>query len=100
MKVDIQSIHFDADRKLLDFVTRKVSKVNTFSDHISNANVYLKLDRDTAKSNKSVEIKMAVEGRPVFAKESSNTFESATDIAIEKVKIQVKKHKGKRQEKK
>jgi putative sigma-54 modulation protein len=100
MKVEIQSIHFDADQKLLDFITRKVEKVNTFFSGIHNANVYLKLDKSNEKANKYVEIKLAVGGIPIFAKENSNTFESATDLVIEKVKAQVKKHKEKLQEKK
>jgi putative sigma-54 modulation protein len=99
MKIDIQSIHFDADRKLLDFITRKVEKVNTFYEGLNVANVYLKLERDTEKNNKAVEIKLNVSGNQIFAKESSNTFETATDLAVEKVKAQVKKHKERVQEK-
>lgn len=99
MKVDIQSIHFDADRKLLDFVTKKVNKVNTFHDGIGMADVYLRLEKDSEKNNKAVEIKLNLSGTPIFAKECSNTFESATDLVIEKVKSQVKKHKEKLHEK-
>lgn len=100
MKVDIQSIHFDADRKLLDFVTKKVEKVNTFSEDINMADVYLRLEKDAEKNNKAVEIKVNISGTPIFAKEISNTFEAATDLVIEKVKSQVKKHKEKLLEKK
>jgi putative sigma-54 modulation protein len=99
MKVDIQSIHFDADKKLLDFVTQKVEKVNTFHEGINLADVYLRLEKDAEKNNKTVEIKVNVSGTPIFAKENSNTFEAATDLVIEKVKTQVKKHKEKLQEK-
>ncbi len=99
MKVDIQSIHFDADKKLLDFVTQKVEKVNTFHEGINLADVYLRLEKDVEKNNKTVEIKVNVSGTPIFAKENSNTFEAATDLVIEKVKTQVKKHKEKLQEK-
>lgn len=99
MKVEIQSIHFDADHKLIGFVTKKVEKVATFFDGISLADVYLRLEKDSEKNNKAVEIKLNISGVSVFAKENSNTFEAATDLAVEKVKAQVKKHKEKLQEK-
>ena len=51
MKVNIQSIHFDADIKLLDFITKKVEKAKTFYDGIDNAMVYLRLEKDTVSEN-------------------------------------------------
>lgn len=93
MKVDIQSIHFKADVKLLDFITRKVEKVQTFSDGIQSADVYLKVEKDAEKENKTVEVKINISGNPIFAKEQSNTFESATDLVLDKLVAQVKKHK-------
>jgi putative sigma-54 modulation protein len=93
MKVDIQSIHFKADVKLLDFITRKVEKVQTFSDGIKSADVYLKVEKDAEKENKTVEVKINVSGNPIFAREQSNTFESATDMVLDKLVTQVKKHK-------
>lgn len=93
MKVDIQSIHFKADVKLLDFITRKVEKVQTFSDGIKSADVYLKVEKDAEKENKTVEVKINVSGNPIFAREQSNTFESATDMVLDKLVAQVKKHK-------
>ena len=34
MEINIQSVHFNADGKLLDFINEKVSKLNTFYDGI------------------------------------------------------------------
>jgi putative sigma-54 modulation protein len=99
MKVNIQSIHFDADIKLLDFVTKKVEKVKTFYEGIDNAMVYLRLEKDAQGENKVVEVKINMSGHEVFAKENSNTFEAAVDLVIDKIKAQVKKHKEKLQEK-
>ncbi|MEI6508976.1 MAG: ribosome-associated translation inhibitor RaiA [Bacteroidota bacterium] len=99
MKVEIQSIHFDADKKLLEFITKKVEKVNTFFEGISSIDVYLRLEKDVEKNNKSVEIKLNVPGNQIFVKENASTFETATDFAIDKVKAQVKKHKERIQEK-
>jgi putative sigma-54 modulation protein len=97
MKVDIQSIHFTADKKLLDFISDKLEKVNTFHSGIKSADVYLRLEKDAEKENKAVEVKLNMNGIDVFAKENSSTFEAATDLVLDKVVAQVKKHKEKLQ---
>ena len=99
MKVNIQSIHFDADQKLLDLITKKVEKIYTFYEGIDNIMVYLRLEKDEHKENKTVEIKLNAGGKDIFAKENSNTFENAIDLVIDKIKAQVKKQKEKTQEK-
>ena len=93
MKIDIQSIHFTADYRLLDFITKKLEKVQTFYEGIKSADVYLRLEKDTEKENKTVEVKLNLNGNPIFAKEQSNTFEAATDLVLDKLVSQVKKHK-------
>lgn len=95
MKIDIQSIHFTADYRLLEFITKKIEKVQTFYTGIKSADVYLRVEKDAEKENKSIEVKLNLSGNPIFAKEHSNTFESATDLVIDKVVAQVKKHKEK-----
>ncbi len=43
MEVNVQSIHFDADKKLIDFNQLKVGKLNQFYDKIIVSDVFLKL---------------------------------------------------------
>jgi putative sigma-54 modulation protein len=99
MKVNIQSIHFNANHKLLDFISKKVEKINTFYGEIDSIMVYLRLEKDEHKDNKTMEIKLIVGGKEVFAKENSNTFETAVDLVIDKIITQVKRQKEKIQEK-
>ena len=99
MKVDIQSIHFDADQKLLDFINKKIEKVGTYYEDIRSIDVYLRLEKDAEKDNKTVEVKINMNHNPVFAKEHSSTFEAATDMVLDKLVAQVKKHKEKLQTK-
>jgi putative sigma-54 modulation protein len=94
MKVQIQSIHFDADKKLIDYIEKKVSKLETFFDRIVSAEVFLKLDNSTIE-NKIVEIKILIPGNDVIAKNKSISFEAATDMAVDALKVQLKKHKEK-----
>ncbi len=99
MKIEIQSIHFKADKKLLDFIKNKVEKTQTFFDGVRHADVYLKLDKDKEGDNKVVEIKMNVAGNPVFAKEQDSKFEAATDLVLAKLVAQIRKQKEKLQAK-
>ena len=94
MKLQIHSIHFDADQKLLDYVQRKADKLDKFYDRIQGGEVFLRLN-NSGVENKTVEIKISLPGSQIFAKEDSTTFEDATDEAIESLRRQVKKHKQK-----
>lgn len=95
MEIQIQSIHFDADKKLLDFVENKLNKLETFYDRIEGINVYLKLEKNDSKENKVVEVKLLVPGHDIFVKEHAKTFEEAIDISLEALKKQLKKIKDK-----
>jgi putative sigma-54 modulation protein len=97
MKINIQSIHFVADKKLLDFVSKKIDKVTTFFDQIKDADVYLRLEKSADKENKVIEVKLNLNNTDIFAKEHGPTFESATDLVLDKLVAQVKKHKEKQQ---
>jgi len=96
MNIQIHSVRFDADKKLIDFVQQKLEKLNQFGEDIVNAEVYLRLDKDQDRENKISEIKLEVSGKPLFAKKQSKTFEEATDEAIDALKKQITKHKHKK----
>ncbi|MBU1374006.1 MAG: ribosome-associated translation inhibitor RaiA [Bacteroidetes bacterium] len=95
MKIGIQSIHFDADQKLLAFIQKKVNKLDQFYDQIISGEVYLRVDNVTEETNKKVEIKLMIPGNTLFAKEECKSFEEATDLSIECLRKQIKKHKDK-----
>jgi putative sigma-54 modulation protein len=96
MNIQIHSVRFDADKKLIDFVHQKLEKLTQFGEDIVNAEVYLRLDKDQDRENKITEIKLELPGGPLFAKKQSKTFEEATDDAIDAIKKQVTKHKEKK----
>jgi putative sigma-54 modulation protein len=95
MKLQMHSIRFDADQKLLDFIQKKADKLETFYDRIIDGEVFLRLEKDNSQENKIVEIKINLPGNQIFAKEKSRTFEAAVDLAIEALRRQIKKHKDK-----
>ena len=96
MNVQIHSVRFDADKKLIDFVQQRIEKLNQLGEDIVNAEVYLRLDKDQTRENKISEIKLDISGGPLFAKRQSKTFEEATDDAIDALKKQITKHKQKK----
>jgi putative sigma-54 modulation protein len=95
MEIQVHSIHFTADQKLIDFIEEKVSKLELFFDHITACEVYLRLDKDSEKENKITELKLLVPGKTLVAKKQCKTFEEATDLAAEALRKQVSKHKEK-----
>ncbi|MBS1556405.1 MAG: ribosome-associated translation inhibitor RaiA [Bacteroidetes bacterium] len=96
MRLQVHSIHFDADRKLVDFIQRKVDKLETFYDRVVDGEVFLRLN-NTGVENKTVEIKVKVPGSQLFAKEHARSFEAATDLATEALRNQIKKYKERQQ---
>ncbi len=95
MKIKVQSIHFDADQKLLKFVEEKVDKLFQYYDQIIDSEVFLRLDKADNSENKITEIKINTPGKILFAKEQCKTFEEATDNAVEALVRQITKHKEK-----
>ena len=95
MKVNIQSVHFNADKKLLDFIELKLQKLATHYDKIIESEVTLRLDDAINNENKIVEIRLHVPGNDLFAKRQCATFEEAVDESIDALRNQMIKHKEK-----
>jgi putative sigma-54 modulation protein len=95
MEITVQSVHFDADLKLEEFIERKLKKLETFFDHIVSADVILKLENAGQVKDKIAEIKLNVPGATLLAKESCKTFEEAIDLCADALRRQLQKHKDK-----
>jgi putative sigma-54 modulation protein len=93
MKVQTQSIHFDADEKLIEFIEKKVEKLETFFDHIISADVMLRLENNGQVQDKIAEIKIKVPKDVLIAKETDKTFEASIDAAVEALRRQIIKYK-------
>lgn len=94
MNINVRSIHFDADVKLISFIQDKLVKLDQFHDNILGGDVFLRLDHDSAnRENKVVEIRLAVPGRDHFAKRQAKSFEEAAIDAVEALRSQVERAK-------
>ena len=96
MNVHIQTLHFDADQKLVDYVKTKLEKLNTFHDRIIKVDVFLKLDNvvHTIK-DKIAEIRVHVPKSDFFVKSTSKSFETSFDEAFDSLVTQMKRKKEK-----
>ncbi|MCZ2128816.1 MAG: ribosome-associated translation inhibitor RaiA [Bacteroidia bacterium] len=95
MTIDFQYVNFKADQKLLAYISKKLSKMDTYYDGIVNMIVYLKVINTDSKENKSIEVKANVSNQTLFVSEVSQSFESAVDKVEEKLRTQVQKYKAK-----
>jgi putative sigma-54 modulation protein len=96
MNVNIQTVHFDADNKLVDYINRKLERLDTFHDRIVKIDVFLKLDNvvHTIK-DKIAEIKVHVPKQDFFVKCSSKSFEESFDNAMDSLINLIKRKKDK-----
>ncbi len=95
MDIQVHSVHFTADKKLIEFVNEKVGKLDLFFDNIIASEVYLRLDKSQDGENKIAEVKLLIPGKELFAKKQCKSFEEAADLAVEALRKQVNKHKEK-----
>ena len=95
MNVVIHPVHFDASNQLVEFINKKLSKLETFFDRIVEAEVFLKLESKQNVRDKIVEIKIHVPGKTLFVAKTAKTFEESTDLAMQTLAGQLKKQKEK-----
>lgn len=95
MKVQVQSVNFKADQKLVDFIQKRMDKLDQFYDRIIDGEVYLKVDNNHTRENKIVEVRVNVPGNDLMVKKECTSFEEATDLATDALRRQLDKHKAK-----
>ncbi|MGN6416616.1 MAG: HPF/RaiA family ribosome-associated protein [Pseudobacter sp.] len=96
MNVNIQTVRFNADEKLVEFVNKKLEKINTFHDRIIKVDVFLKLDNVVhAIKDKIAEIRVQVPRHQFFVKATSKSFEESFDSALDSLVNQIKRKKDK-----
>ncbi|MBI9042125.1 ribosome-associated translation inhibitor RaiA [Lutibacter sp.] len=95
MKVYVQSVNFNADKSLIEFIEKKLNSLEKFYDKIVDSEVYLKVQQTSEKENKTVEIKLNVPGNDIVVKKQCKTFEEGTMLAIDSLKRSLEKVKEK-----
>ena len=99
MIVHVQAIHFDADQKLVEYIQRKLEKLQQFHDQVIKVDVFLILDNvvHTIK-DKIAEIRVHVPRSDFFVKSTSKSFEASFDEAFDALVNQIKRKKQKQKQ--
>ena len=96
MNLNIQTVHFSADEKLIEYVNRKIKKLDTFHDRIIKVDVFLKLDNVVHNiKDKITEIRIDVPKQSFFVKSCTKSFEESFDTALDSAINQIKRKKEK-----
>lgn len=93
MKVNFNPVGFTIDQKLVDFIQKKMDKMEHFYDKIVDADVYLKLENTSSKENKIIEVKVNVPGDHFVVKKQAKSFEEAMDDCLTPIERFLAKHK-------
>jgi len=95
MKLRIHSLHFDADKKLEEYISKKMNKILDRYKFILSADITLRIDRPESVNNKIIEAMLEIPGNNIFVKKQGNTFEEVTDKIVDVLKRQLEKVKEK-----
>ncbi len=94
MNISVNSVHFHADAKLLEYVEQKLGRLNRYFDRAVEAEVHLKLqDTGSQVYEKIAEVKIHVPGGWMVDKRSGKTFEAAITASTDALKRQLTRHK-------
>jgi putative sigma-54 modulation protein len=95
MKVNVNAVNFNVDRKLVDFIHERLGKLEKYYDKVVSSDVFLKVEKTSEKENKIVEIKIHVPGDDFIVKKQCKTFEEAVELASESLERLLVKRKEK-----
>ena len=90
----MKSLKFNADQKLLDYVEKKVGKLEKFFDNLGDIDVTLSLLPDP--DNKNVRLQTRFPGEDLVIERNAKTFEEAVTEAADAMKEKIVRAKEKR----
>ena len=95
MNVQIQSVKFDASKALIEFIEKKLAKLDRVAAEATGVDVVLKLEKDDEVGNKIAVITLRMPGGDIRVEEQAHTFEEAIDAAKDVLKRQLERRKDK-----
>ena len=95
MNVQIQSVKFDASQKLIEFIEKKLAKLDRVAEQSTGWDVVLKLEKDDEVGNKIAVVTLRMPGGDIRVEEQARTFEEAIDAAKDVLKRQIERRKDK-----
>lgn len=94
MEIRVKSLKFNADQKLLDFVEKKVSKLERFDETIDYVDVIMSLMEKP--DNKSVKLQAGMPGGTLMIERTARSFEEAINEGVDAMKEKLVRNKEKK----
>lgn len=95
MQITVQSPKIKMSEKQEAFLNTKLNHLDRLYDRIESCQVVFKKEKTDARNSILVEVKLAVPGNDLFARESSDSFELAVDKVCANLESQLKRKKEK-----
>ncbi len=95
MNIEITARHFDLTPELKEHVEHEVAGLTRYFENIISSEVIL----DVEKYRQTAEIKTRVYNAVLTGKGDTNDMYASIEQAVDKVKVQLKKHKSKLKDK-
>ena len=92
--INVKSLKFNADEKLLDYIDKKVGKVEKFFDNMGDIDVTLSLLPDA--ENKCVKLQTHIPGEDMVIERQAHTFEEAVTEAADALREKIVRAKEKK----
>ena len=96
MEVNIQSLHFDASKQLLEFINKKVSKLDQYVESAVAAQVTLRVMKSEEKTNKEASVKILLPEGELFASKQTDSFEESIVLVVDALIKQISRYKEKK----
>jgi putative sigma-54 modulation protein len=91
MQLNISGHHLDITNAIKQHAQEKLEKIKHHFDHVININMILEIDNHEQKAEATIH----VSGADLFAKASSDDMYTSIDQMVNKLDVQVRKHKEK-----
>lgn len=99
MKLEISGVHFEVDKKLKAYVTKKIAKLDKYipkrARQSAHAEVFMKEIKIKAKKENVCEVVLHLPHDKISIQESTVNMYASVDIVEAKLKNQIKKYKTK-----
>lgn len=96
MEAKIKAIHFDITEKLVNFINKKIYKMERRFEAITDAEVTLKVVKPETAMNKEASIRLSVPpAADLYASKTADSFEEAVDLCLDALEPQLEKNKVK-----
>ncbi len=95
MQINLQTPHINIAEKTREMVLNKLARLEKQYDRIEQCHIILKKAKSNRQENFIAEVKLAVPGNDLFAREQGESWRSVIDKIVADLTKEIKKRKAK-----